>query len=98
MSDIKEIEMNDLEEIVVLEDEEGNELEFALADKIPYGEKVYAVLLPMAEDDGGIVILEYEENDGEEGDLFTDVEDEEILNAVFDLFRDKHAEEFDFVD
>ena len=88
----------ELEEIIVLEDEEGNEVEFELGDKIVYEGKEYVVLLPLAEDDSGIVILEYEEGGDEEGDLYTDVEDEGILNAVFDIFKEKYADEFDFVD
>jgi len=88
----------ELEEVIVLEDEEGNEVEFELGDKVVYEGKEYVVLLPLAEDDNGIVILEYEEGDGEEGDLYTDVEDEDVLNAVFDIFKEKYADEFDFVD
>jgi len=95
MADNKEME---LEEIIVLEDEEGNEVEFELGDKVVYEGKEYVVLLPLAEDDSGIVILEYEEGGDEEGDLYTDVEDEDILNAVFDIFKEKYADEFDFVD
>jgi len=95
MADNKDME---LEEIIVLEDEEGNEVEFELGDKVVYEGKEYVVLLPLAEDDSGIVILEYEEGGDEEGDLYTDVEDEDILNAVFDIFKEKYADEFDFVD
>ena len=95
MADNKDME---LEEIIVLEDEEGNEVEFELGDKVVYEGKEYVVLLPLAEDDNGIVILEYEEGGDEEGDLYTDVEDEDILNAVFDIFKEKYADEFDFVD
>ena len=55
MADNKDME---LEEIIVLEDEEGNEVEFELGDKVVYEGKEYVVLLPLAEDDSGIVILE----------------------------------------
>ena len=88
----------ELEEIIVLEDEEGNEVEFELGDKVVYEGKEYVVLLPLAEDDSGIVILEYQEGGDEEGDLYLDVEDEDVLNAVFDMFKEKYADEFDFVD
>ena len=97
MSENKELEM-ELEEVIVLEDEDGNEIEFELADKIVYEGHEYVVLLPLAEDDSGIVILEVEEGDDEEGDLYMDVEDEAVLNAVFDLFKEKYADEYDFMD
>ena len=88
----------ELEEFIVLEDEDGNEIEFELGDKLVYEGKEYVVLLPLEEDDNGIVILEYQEGGDEEGDLYLDVEDEDILNAVFDMFKEKYADEFDFVD
>ena len=97
MSENKELEM-ELEEVIVLEDEDGNEIEFELGDKVVYEGKEYVVLLPLAEDDSGIVILEYQEGGDEEGDLYLDVEDEDVLNAVFDMFKEKYADEFDFVD
>ena len=93
----KDLEMEEME-VVVLEDEDGNEVEFELGDKVVYEGKEYVVLLPLDEDDGGIVILEYQEGGDEEGDLYLDVEDESVLNAVFDMFKEKYADEFDFVD
>ena len=97
MSENKDLEM-ELEDVIVLEDEDGNEIEFELGDKLVYEGKEYVVLLPLEEDDNGIVILEYQEGGDEEGDLYLDVEDEEVLNAVFDMFKEKYADEFDFVD
>lgn len=88
----------ELEEFIVLEDEDGNEVEFTLGDKVVYEGKEYVVLLPVDEDDNGIVILEYEEGGDEEGDLYSDVEDEDVLNAVFDMFKEKYKDEFDFID
>ena len=93
----KDLEMEELE-VVTLEDEDGNEIEFELAAIMPHGDKQYAVLLPLEEDDGGIVILEYQQTDDEEGDLYSDVEDEDILDAVFNKFKEAYADEFDFVD
>ena len=97
MSENKDLEM-ELEDVIVLEDEDGNEIEFELGDKLVYEGKEYVVLLPLEEDDNGIVILEYQEGGDEEGDLYLDVEDENVLNAVFDMFKEKYADEFDFVD
>ena len=92
------MELDDLMEIVTLEDEEGNGVEFELADQINYEGKEYVVLLPLAEDDSGIIILEYQETGDEEGDLFSDVEDDAILQAVFGIFKEKYQDEYDFID
>ena len=93
----KDLEMEEME-IVVLEDEDGNEVEFEMAAIIAHEGKQYAVLMPLDEDDGGIVILEYEETGDEEGDLYSDVEDEDVLDAVFNKFKEAYQDEYDFVD
>ena len=85
------------QEILVLSDDMGGEAEFEVLDLIDYEDKQYVVLLPMDENDTGIVILEMTVIDEENAD-YADVEDEDILNAVFDIFKEKYADEFDFVD
>ena len=97
MAENKDLEM-ELDEVIVLEDEDGNEVEFELGDKVVYEGKEYVVLLPLDEDDSGIVILEYQETGDEEGDLFSDVEDDAILQAVFGIFKEKYQDEYDFID
>ena len=84
-------------EILVLSDEMGGEAEFEVLDLVEYEGKSYVVLLPTDENDTGIVILEMTVIDEENAD-YADVEDEGILNAVFDLFKEAHKDEFDFAD
>lgn len=56
------------------------------------------MLLP-AGDDGGdeVVILRLEEVD-DETEAYNSVEDEDILNAVFEIFKEKFKDEFNFID
>ena len=51
------------------------------------------------EDEGEVVILKLEdtEEDAEE-ESYVGVEDEEILNKVFAIFKEKYKDEFNFVD
>ena len=49
MSENKDLEM-ELDEVIVLEDEDGNEIEFELGDKLVYEGKEYVVLLPLEEE------------------------------------------------
>lgn len=88
-----------LDNIVTLSDEEGNEVKFEFLDLIDYQGKEYVVLLPAEESDEAeeVVILEVESTDFEE-ESYTSVEDEETLNAVFEIFKEKFKDEFDFVD
>lgn len=72
---------------IVLEDEDGNEIEFELIDEIEFEDKDYAILVSSEED--GITIMEIAEEDGEE--CFFDVVDERVLNAVFEKFKENFA-------
>ena len=100
-------ENNELDEnisnIIVLNDENGNEVQFEFLDLIEYDSEEYVVLLPVLEDgqedDGEVVILKVddsEENADEES--YVSVDDEETLTAVFEIFKDKFKEEFNFTD
>ena len=87
-----------LDNMIRLNDEDGNEILFELLDLIEYDNQEYVVLLP-AGDDGGdeVVILRLEEVD-DETEAYNSVEDEDILNAVFEIFKEKFKDEFNFID
>lgn len=91
----------EIDNIVVLNDEDGNEVEFEFLDLIQYDGEDYVVLLPTedeGEDAGEVVILKLEDTEDEDEESYVSVEDEEILNKVFEIFKDKFKDEFDFVD
>lgn len=97
-------EGEDLDNIVILNDEQGNEVKFEFLDLIPLDDEEYIVLLPVTEEgeeeEGEVVILQVEDNDDEESEeeSYISVEDEEILNRVFEIFKEKFKDDFDFVD
>ena len=97
-------EGEDLDNIVILNDEDGNEVKFEFLDLIDLDDEEYVVLLPVTEegeeDDGEVVILKVEDNDDEDSDeeSYVSVEDEDTLNKVFEIFKDKFKDDFDFVD
>ena len=92
----------ELDNIIVLNDEEGNEVRFEFLDLVELDEEEYVVLLPIAEneeEDGEVVILKLEDSDDDsEEESYVGVDDEEILNKVFAIFKEKFKDEFDFVD
>ena len=89
-----------LDNIIVLNDENGEEVPFEFLDLIELDSEEYVVLLPISEEEEGeVVILKLEDTDEEsEEESYVGVEDEEILNKVFEIFKDKFKDEFDFVD
>lgn len=89
--------------IIRLNDEEGNEVLFEFLDLVELDNEEYVVLLPVTEEgeeeEGEVVILKLEDTDDEtEEESYVGVEDEEILNEVFAIFKEKYKDEFNFVD
>jgi len=58
------IEGEEVDNIVILNDEEGNEVQFEFLDLIEYNEEEYVILLPVedeiSEEPGEVVILKVE--------------------------------------
>ena len=97
-------EGEELDNIVILNDEEGNEVKFEFLDLVELDDEEYVVLLPITEEgeeeEGEVVILKVEDTDDEdaEEESYVSVEDEDILNRVFEIFKEKFKDDFDFVD
>lgn len=93
-------ENEELNNIIILNDEDGNEVEFEFLDLIEYNEEEYVILLPVEETEeaGEVVILKVEHTESEDEESYIGVEDEEELNAVFAIFKDKFKDEFNFID
>ena len=97
------MENEELDNIIRLNDEDGNEVQFEFLDLVELDNEEYVVLLPVTEEgeeeEGDVVILKLEDTDEEsEEESYVGVEDEEILNKVFSIFKEKYKDEFNFVD
>ncbi len=94
----------ELDNIVTLKDEDGNDVKFEFLDLIEYEGEEYVVLLPAEEGEDAepdeVVILQLEKDSDEnsEEETYVSVDDEEVLNAVFEIFKEKFKDEFNFVD
>ena len=93
----------EFDNIIVLNDEDGNEVQFEFLDLVELDNEEYVVLLPIAEEnteeDGEVVILKVEDIDEEsDEESYVGVDDEEVLNKVFEIFKEKFKDEFDFID
>lgn len=86
--------------IIILNDENDNEVEFEFLDLIDYNGDEFVILLPTEEvndEAGEVVILLVESIDTEE-ESFSSVEDEQVLDAVFQIFKERNQADFNFVD
>ena len=96
-----DMEMLENDNIIVLTDEDGNDVEFEFCASVEYEGNEYVVLLPTEDDDGEVVILQVmeDENAGEDDEAtYVGVDDDDVLQAVFDLFKEQAGDEFDFED
>ena len=94
-------EGEELDNIIVLNDENGEEIEFEFLDLIEYEGDEYVVLLPNDEDEedaGEVLILKLEDSDSEDEESYVSVDDEDVLKAVFEIFKEKFKDEFNFID
>ena len=95
-------EGEELDNIVILNDEDGNEVKFEFLDLVELDDEEYVVLLPVTvegeEEEGEVVILKLEDTENEDEESYVSVEDEDILNAVFEKFKEKFKDDFNFVD
>lgn len=86
-----------MDNIVVLNDEHGNEVEFEYLDLIEHNEETYVVLLPADEEADEVVILRCEESeDDPDEESYCSVEDQDLLNEIFEIFKEKNKDNFDF--
>lgn len=89
-----------MDNIITLNNESG-EVRFEFLDLVEYNGDEFVLLLPADDPDesGEVVILKLDtiDEDAEE-ESYIGVEDEDTLQAVFNIFKDKFKDEFDFAD
>lgn len=83
--------------ILTLTDENGVDTDFEYMDCITYNEVEYLVLMPADDDSNEIVILEVQPVD-EENENYIAVENEDILDAVYEIFKERYKDVLQFED
>ena len=79
--------------ILTLTDENGEETEFEYMDAVEYMGTEYLVLMPVESTE--IVILEVQPVD-EETENYISVKDEAIMDAVFEIFKERYQDVLTF--
>ena len=97
MENKEELLQEEESSILTLTDEHGVDMDFEYLDCIPYNGIEYLVLLPLEEDATEVVILQIESVD-EENENYLAVEDEAVLNAVYDIFKERYKDVLTFED
>ena len=95
--DIRQPQEVDGDDIVVLEDENGNVQSFAFLELVSVDGVPYAVLLPLEDEDdeSGVVIVEVADL-GMESEHYDAVTDEALCERIFEQFRSEFKDKYDF--
>ena len=88
-------EMDNEGTLITLEDEEGNEVEFEFLDVVEYEGEEYIVLIENDEDADEVVILKINPID-DETEEYTSIDDDELLDKLFEIFKEKYEGDIDF--
>ena len=90
-------EQTEDDDIVILEDEDGNAVTFHFLELVTVDAKPYAVLLPQDEDDedAGVVIVEVVDL-GTENEHYDAVVDDDLNERIFEQFRSEFSDKYDF--
>lgn len=83
-------------EIITLEDDLGNEQDFEFLDTVEYEGEEYIVLLPVDDEEQSEVMILKVESLDDENESYAGIDDEATLQAVFDIFKERYKDDFDF--
>ena len=89
-------EMENEAAIITLQDEDGKEMECEILDVVEYEGEEYLVLIENVEEAEEVFILKINVID-DETEEYTSIDDEELLNTVFEIFKQKYEGEIDFI-
>lgn len=80
----------DMNKVVVLSDDVGNEIEIEYIDSATFEGERYALFMPLENDDDEVIIMKYD-NVSADYDSFVPVSDSRILEGVYETLRAKYA-------
>lgn len=84
--------------LIELYDEDGNEKTFEHLDTVKYKDEEYVICIPYDEEEEEVTEIVMfkivEDEDGEE--ILEQVFEPEVMSPVYDIFRDRNADLFDF--
>ncbi|MBE5039232.1 DUF1292 domain-containing protein [Ructibacterium gallinarum] len=85
--------------LVDLIDEDGNTVTFEHLDTVQYKGKDYVICIPYDDDEEVVTeVVIFLINKDKEDDCLEQVENPEILSAVYEIFKERNGEMFDFED
>lgn len=82
-------------DIITLEDDLGNEQDFEFLDVVEYGGEEYVILYPVNDNESNEVMILKVVSIDDEHEEYVGVDDDELLQKVFEIFKKRYDEYFD---
>lgn len=99
MSEIDKFDEENESNFITLADDEGNDVHFEFLDAFDYNERSFIVLLPFEDTEDEVVILEMlNSTDNSEECEYLSIDDDQLLNDLFEEFKRRNVDNFDFED
>lgn len=89
---------SDQNNFITLTDDSGEDIHFEVLDEFTFRNNNYIVLIPFEDVDDEVVILEVINSNDSDDDEYLSVDDDTLLNDIFEEFKKRNASNFDFVD
>lgn len=91
-------EMQENPYLIELTDEDGETVTFEHLDTVQYKGKEYVIFIPYNDDEEEVDEVVIFQILDQEDDCLEQVEDPEVLSAVYDLFKERNKDMFNFED
>ena len=87
----------DASKVIVFQDDFGEEVELEYIDSCTFEGEDYAMFLPLENDDDIVLIMKYD-NVSDEYDSFIPVEDQRVLQGVYDTLEERYRPQLEALD
>lgn len=89
-------ELFDAQEVIILTDESGNEVQFEVIASLEIDGVLYYALMPTEDNENGDCVLLKLEKDENGEDVLSTIDDDDEYDRVADIFEDEVFSEIDY--
>ena len=82
----------------MLTNENGEEEKYEFLDLITIRNEEFVVLMPEDDDEKSVLILRVDESNEDGVDNYSSVDDDELLGLIFEIFKERNKDKFDFLE
>ena len=89
-------ELFDAQEVIILTDESGNEVQFEVIASLEVDGTIYYALMPLENNENGDCVLLKLEKDENGEDILSTIDDDDEYERIADIFDDEVFSEIDY--